>query len=134
MATAQDIRNRGLAGFVILDEFGNPSSSTPGDAVTAQKATETTSTPASVTLVASTAINLLAANAARIRATIYNPLATSLFVRKATLAGSPATVAAGGYDFVIPSGGIWISDPYEYLGGLNGICATAGAVNVSETV
>ncbi len=95
---------------------------------------ETTNTPAAVALSASTAATLLAANASRIRATIYNPLATLLFVRKATLAGSPATVSAGGYDFAISSGGTFISDPGEYAGAYNGICATAGSVNVSESV
>lgn len=96
--------------------------------------TETTNTPAAVTLVASTAKNLLAASATRIRATIYNPLATTLFVRKATLASSAATVSAGGYDFVVPPLQTWVSDPYEWAGGYNGICATAGNVNVSESV
>lgn len=95
---------------------------------------ETTSTPAAVVLVASTAKDLLAANAARIRATIYNPLATTLFVRKATLAASAATVSAGGYDFIVPPLQTWVSDPYERAGGYNAICATAGSVNVSETV
>jgi hypothetical protein len=102
--------------------------------VTAKTGVETASTPAAVTLVASTAKDLLAANAARIRATIYNPLATALFVRKATFAASPATVSAGGYDFVIAPGGHFISDPYEFAGGYNGICATAGNVNVSESI
>lgn len=95
---------------------------------------ETTATPAAVALTASTAATLLAANANRVRMVLYNPLATALFVRKATLAGSPATVSAGGYDFVIPSLGTFISDPFEYPGAYNGICATAGSVNVSETV
>lgn len=95
---------------------------------------ETTVTPAAVVLVASTAKDLLAANANRIRAVINNPLATPLYVRKSTLAGSAATVAAGGYDFVIPSLGTFISDVLEYEGGYNGICATAGSVNVSESV
>lgn len=93
-----------------------------------------TNTPAAVTLVASTAKDLKAASATRIRLTIYNPLATTLFVRKATLAASAATVSAGGYDFIIPSGATWVSDPYEWAGGYNGICATAGDVNVSEMV
>lgn len=97
-------------------------------------AQETTVTPAGVTLVASTAKDLLAANSSRIRAVIYNPLATTLFVRKATLASSAATVAAGGYDFIVPSGATWVSDPYEWAGGFNGICATAGDVNVSGSV
>lgn len=97
-------------------------------------AKETTNTPAAVTLVASTAKNLLAASATRLRATIINPLATTLYVRKATLAASPATVAAGGYDFIVPPGATWVSDPYEWAGGYNGICATAGDVNVSESV
>lgn len=96
---------------------------------------ETTSTPAAVTLVASTAKALLAANTSRIRATIINPLATPLYVRKALLATSAATAAAGGYDIIVPAnGGSWISDPYEYAGAFNGICATAGDVGVSETV
>lgn len=95
---------------------------------------ETTNTPAAVTLVANTAKDLLAASATRIRATIHNPLATALYVRKATLAASAATASAGGYDFVIPSGGTFISDPYEWAGGYNGICATAGDVNVSQGV
>jgi hypothetical protein len=95
---------------------------------------ETTVTPAAVTLVASTAKNLLVANADRIRAIIINPLATALYVRKATLAASPATVSAGGYDFFIPPGGQWFSDPLEYAGGYNGICATAGDVGVSESI
>jgi hypothetical protein len=95
---------------------------------------ETTVTPAAVTLVANTAKNLLAANANRIRATIYNPLATTLYVRKATLASSAATASAGGYDFTIVPFGTFISDPYEWAGGYNGICATAGDVNVSESV
>lgn len=96
--------------------------------------TETTNTPAAVTLVASTAKDLLAASATRIRATIINPLATTLFVRKATFAASPATVSTGGYDFIVPPGATWVSDPYEWAGGYNGICSTAGNVNVSEAV
>lgn len=95
---------------------------------------ETTATPVAVTLVASTAKDLKAANATRIRLTIYNPLATTMFVRKATFAASRATVSAGGYDFIVPSGATWVSDPYEWAGGYNGICATAGDVNVSESV
>ena len=95
---------------------------------------ETTNTPVAVTLVASTAKNLLAANATRIRSTIYNPLSTTLFVRKATLAASAATVSDGGYDFIVPPGATWVSDPYEWAGGFNGICATAGNINVSESV
>lgn len=95
---------------------------------------ETTATPVAVTLVALTAKDLKAASATRIRLTIYNPLATTLFVRKATLVASAATVSAGGYDFVVPPGSTWVSDPYEWAGGYNGICATAGDVNVSESV
>ncbi len=95
---------------------------------------ETTVTPAAVTLIANTAKALLAANANRIRFTIINPLATDLFVRKALLATSAATVAAGGYDIRIPPGGIYISDPGEYAGAINGICATAGDVGVSESI
>jgi len=95
---------------------------------------ETTNTPVAVTLVASTAKDLKAASATRIRMTIYNPLATTLFVRKATLAASAATVSAGGYDFIVPANATWVSDPYEWAGGYNGICATAGDVNVSESV
>jgi hypothetical protein len=95
---------------------------------------ETTSTPVAVTLVANTAKDLLAANASRVRFSIANPLATTLYVRKATLADNPATASAGGYDFYIPSGAQYISDPKEWAGGLNGICATAGDVNVSESV
>lgn len=95
---------------------------------------ETTSTPAAVTLVANTAKDLLAANASRIRFAIHNPLATDLFVRKATFAASPATVSPGGYDFVVPGGGSVFSDAYEWAGGLNGICATAGDVGVSQAV
>lgn len=109
-----------------VDSDGSPLSGTGSG--------ETTSTPAAVILVASTAKDLLAANTDRIRATIYNPLATTLFVRKATFAGSPATVSAGGYDFVVPAGAIWISDAYEWSGAYNGICATAGSVNVSESI
>lgn len=95
---------------------------------------ETAVTPAAVVLVASTAKDLLAANANRIRATIFNPLATTLYIRKATLAGSAATAVAGGYDYAVPSLGTFVSDPLEYAGGYNGICATAGSVNVSESV
>lgn len=95
---------------------------------------EITPTPAAVTLIANTAKNLLAANANRVRVTVHNPLATALYIRKATLATSPASMAAGGYDFVIPSGSQWISDPKEWAGGINAICATAGDVNVSESV
>lgn len=96
---------------------------------------ETTSTPAAVTLVANTAKELLAAGAATIRVAIVNPLATPLYVRKALLATSAATAAAGGYDFIVPAnGGQWISDPYEYAGAFNGICATAGDVGVSRSV
>jgi hypothetical protein len=95
---------------------------------------ETTVTPAAVTLVANTAKALLAANSNRIRVVIFNPLATTLFVRKALLATSAATVAAGHYDFVVPAGGTWVSDPKEWTGDLNGICVTAGDVNVSESV
>jgi len=105
-----------------------------GDAITRPAVAETTNTPVAVTLVASTAKDLKAASATRIRLVIYNPLATTLFVRKATLAASPATVSAGGYDFIVPSGSTWVSDPYEWAGGYNGICATAGDVNVSESV
>lgn len=95
---------------------------------------ETTNTPAAVTLVASTAKDLLAANANRIRGTICNPLATTMFVRKATLVASAATASPGGYDFIVPPGATWVSDPYEWAGGYNGICATAGDVGVSESV
>lgn len=110
------------------------SATTGGTAINPATTPETTATPAAVTLVASTAKDLKAASATRIRLTIYNPLATTLFVRKATLAASAATVSAGGYDFIVPSGATWVSDPYEWAGGYNGICATAGNVNVSESV
>ena len=105
-----------------------------GDSVSRPAVAETTNTPVAVTLVASTAKDLKAASATRIRMTIYNPLATTLFVRKATLAASAATVSAGGYDFIVPAGNTWVSDPYEWAGGFNAICATAGDVNVSESV
>ncbi len=95
---------------------------------------ETTVTPTHPTLSANTATLLLAANSNRIRAIIYNPLATTLFVRKAVVGTSPATVTAGGYDFVIPSGATFISDNLEWAGQYNGICATAGDINVSESV
>lgn len=124
-----DLGNNFLAEQVaatLVDASGNLA------AITAPS--ETTNTPGAVVLLASTAKDLLAANANRIRATIYNPLATPLFVRKATLAASAATAVAGGYDFVIAAGGSWISDPKEWAGGINGICATAGSVNVSESV
>ena len=110
----------------LVDNDGSPLSGTGSG--------ETTVTPAAVTLVASTAKNLLSANPDRIRAVFVNPLATTLFVRKATLAASAATVSAGGYDFIVPSGATWVSDPYEWSGGYNGICATAGDVSVSESV
>lgn len=92
---------------------------------------ETTNAPAAVVLAASTSNTLLAANTSRIRFTIYNPLATALFCRKAA---SAATAAAGGYDFVVPPLGLWVSDAKEYAGEISGICATAGSVNVSESV
>lgn len=96
-------------------------------------ATETTITPAAVVLVASTAKTLLAANTARIRAIITNPLATALYVRKATLAGSAASTT--NFDFIVPAnGGSWLSDPYEWAGEYNGFCTTAGSVYVSESV
>lgn len=125
----------------VLDETGRPrradrvivhSAAGAAPGLTAPK--ETTVTPAAVTLVASTAKALLAANAARIRATFINPLATPLYVRKALLATSAATAAAGGYDFVVGPGQQWQSEAGEYAGAYNGICATAGDVGVSESV
>lgn len=103
-----------------------------GPASSVEKA-ETTVTPAAVTLVASTANTLLAANTSRIRFTIINPLATPLYVRKAVVA-TAATAAAGGYDFVVGPGQQYQSEAGEYAGALNGICATAGNVGVSESV
>ena len=93
--------------------------------------TETTVTPAAVALSANTNATLLAANANRIRFIVSNPLATSLFVRKSA---SATTASAGGYDFAVPPGGTYISDPYEYLGQLTCLCATAGSVGISESV
>jgi hypothetical protein len=93
--------------------------------------TETTNTSAAVTLTANTSATLLAANASRIRFIISNPLATTLFVRKAA---SAATASAGGYDVAVPSGGSYISDAYEYAGQIRCICATAGDVGISEAV
>lgn len=93
--------------------------------------TDTTVTPAAVTLVAATSNTLLAANTARVRFRIINPLATTLYVR---LAASAATAVAGGYDIIVPSGTEYVSDPYEYLGQIRGICATAGDVGISESV
>lgn len=116
---------------LLTDEDGDAYSATSPIPVGSK---ETTVTPAAVTLVALTAKDLKAASATRIRLSIYNPLATTLYVRKATFAASPATVSAGGYDFIIPPGATWVSDPYEWAGGYNGICATAGDVNVSESV
>lgn len=104
------------------------------EAGAADAAGETTVTPAAVTLVASTAKTLIAANTARKRVVIINPLGTPLYVRKATLAASPATAAAGGYDFAIAAGSQWTSDLNEYAGAYNVICATAGDVGVSESV
>lgn len=104
---------------------------TNGDARTIPASPEATNTPAAVALTASTSATLLAANASRIRFTIYNTLATALFCRKAA---SAATAAAGGYDFVVPPLGLWVSDVKEYAGEIRGICATAGSVNVSESV
>jgi hypothetical protein len=112
---------------------------TATDPTFSRTAGEATATPGTVALAASTANNLLAANANRIRATIVNPLTAPIFVRKATLAAAPATAAAGGHDFVVPAGdgttpGQYELWPYEWAGGLNGICALAGNVGVSESV
>lgn len=91
-----------------------------------------TVTPAAVALSANTSAVLLAANANRVRFRIHNPLASDLYVR---MASSAPTAAAGGYDFVVPAnGGQYLSDPLEYSGQLRGICATAGSINVSESV
>ena len=94
-------------------------------------ADETTVTSSAVALSANTSGTLLAANASRIRFTIYNPLATTLYVRKAA---SAATASAGGYDIAVPSLGTYFGDAYEYAGEIRGICATAGNVAVSESV
>lgn len=99
--------------------------------ITRMFGTDTTVTPAAVALSASTSAVLLSANANRVRFIIGNPLATDLGVRKAA---SAASLTAGGYDFIVPAGTAYVSDPFEYLGELRGFCATAGSVNVSESV
>jgi len=92
---------------------------------------ETTNTPSGPNLTASTDATILAANASRITFTIYNPLATPLFVRKA---GSAASATPGNYDFIVGPSGMYISRPYEWTGALHALCATAGQINVSESV
>jgi hypothetical protein len=89
------------------------------------------STPAAQTLVANTSKTILAANGRRTMFRIYNPLATPLFVREGDVA---ATTAAGGYDIVVPANGSYQSEPGQYKGVLRAICATAGDINVSESV
>jgi hypothetical protein len=90
---------------------------------------ETTNTPAQVALTAATSGALSTATAGRIRFTIYNPTAAVLYVRKAAAAAS-----ATAFDFVVPAGGSYFSDAYEWAGEVRGFSTPGGTINFSQSV
>jgi len=90
---------------------------------------ETTNTPTQVVLAAATSNTLKIATSGRIRFVIYNPTAAVLYVRKAAVAAS-ATV----FDIVIPAGGSYFSNPYEWAGEVRAFSTPGGTINFSESV
>ncbi len=104
---------------------------TGGTPINTATAGETTNTPTQVVVPAAGVVGntLHVATPARIRFTIYNPTAAVLYVRKAAIAAS-ATV----FDLVIPAGGSYFSDAYEWAGEIRAFSTPGGTINYSESV
>lgn len=92
-----------------------------------QPAKSASSTNTQVSLTASTDTTLIASNANRILATVYNPLAVDLYV----LFGSGASATV--YTLRVPPNGFY-EVPGAYTGQINGFATAAGTIPTTQVV
>lgn len=96
--------------------------------LTTAMAAETTNTPEQIVVAATTSTVLTTADSGRIRFTIYNPTAAVAYCRKAASAAS-----ATAFDFVIPAGESYFSEPFEWAGEIRVYSTPGGTFNFSQS-